>query len=154
MNPRWALLILGSIGAFSRLQFQGSDLSIWLMQRSKILMVFNDSCDNIIRCFEIICGIFHYIFHMPTCSKFKHDDEKKWGSGAGGQVRSDPEVTRSRDHSPKLYLHTKVTLRSRGREIIAQNDTFIHKWSWGHEVMKSWPKMKFVYKSDPKVTRL
>ena len=34
-------------------------LSIWLMQRSKILMVFNDSCDTIIRCFKIICGVFY-----------------------------------------------------------------------------------------------
>ena len=46
-----------------------------------------------------------------------------------------------------------MTLRSRGREIIAQNYTCIQKWPRGHEVVKSWPQIILAYKSDPKVMR-
>ena len=38
---------------------QESDLSIWLMQKSKILMVFIDSCDTFIRCFKNIYDVFN-----------------------------------------------------------------------------------------------
>ena len=51
---------------------QESDLSIWLMQKSKILMVFNDSCDTFIRCFKNICGVFNYLLVYLSPTFFGH----------------------------------------------------------------------------------
>ena len=54
-------------------KFQGHRVQRWVgkwfepmaqvilsMQKSKILMVFNDCCDTFIKCFKNICGVFNY----------------------------------------------------------------------------------------------
>ena len=50
------------------------------VQRSRILMVSNDSCDSFIRCFKNICGVFNYLLvYLFVCLSPTFSDMVRFG---------------------------------------------------------------------------